>query len=292
MKASTLFGILCGILSIFGAFIWEGGTSNSLFLLPAMLIVFGGTFAAGLAGSSFEQFGKIPKVLKIVLSPPRYNLEEIANQIVGFAALARRQGILALEAQLGKVKHPFLKKLMEVCIDGADPDTLLDIIGKEMNYITQRHNSNINLFVKMGGYSPTMGIIGTVMGLIATLASAGKNPTELIHHIATAFIATMWGIFLANIVLLPIGDKLRTLHNEEMQVLQVMLDGVYAVLLGETPTVIRSRLASAFTLKEQANFLKKKEIIPKRIPFETKVPEPIIPSVPESQPVQQEVSLS
>jgi chemotaxis protein MotA len=251
MKTSTLIGILIGFVAIFGAFLWEGGVLETLFMWPAILIVFGGTFAAALTGSSFKAMLRIPHLINIAIFPPSYRIEEIINQIVEFSAIARRNGILALESKLGQVKHPYLRKLFTIAIDGADPDTLQKIAETEIDFITDRHNANIGLFVKMGGFSPTMGIIGTVMGLIATLASAGSEPQVLIHHMATAFIATMWGIFMANIVWLPIGDKLRGLHNKEMQILQVMLDGVYSVQLGETPSVIRAKLISAFPLSKQ-----------------------------------------
>lgn len=116
-----------------------------------------------------------------------------------------------------------------------------------------------------------MGIIGTVMGLISTLAAAGSDPTVLIHHIATAFIATMWGIFMANLVWLPISDKLRSLHSEEMQLLKVMKTaGVHSVQLGETPSVVRAKLMSALPLGEQMKFSK------------TTIPNPFFPPAPPS----------
>lgn len=270
MKLSTLIGIVIGLASIFGAFLWEGGSIDTLFMLPAMLIVFGGTLAAGMAGTSLNQMSKMPHLIWISFFPQKYDKEKIVNQIVIFSGLARREGILAVEKKLDEAEHPFLKKLFQICIDGADPDTLQSIVESEMSYITERHNANINLFVKMGGYSPTMGIIGTVMGLIATLAAAGEDPNTLIHHIASAFIATMWGILMANIVWLPIGDKLRTLHSDEIQLMQVMLDGVYSVQLGESPSVIRAKLTSAFPLSEQERITKKsqaefKAIFPEKI---------------------------
>jgi chemotaxis protein MotA len=258
MKASTLIGILCGFFAIFGAFIWEGGTIGALIMLPAMLIVFGGTLAAGLAGSSMEQMAKMPKLFYITVNPTHYNIGEIINQIVEFSIIARKEGILALDSKLVLVKHPYLRKLFQLCIDGADPDMIVKIVETDSNYISQRHSENSNLFIMMCGYSPTMGIIGTVMGLIATLAAAGSDPNILIHHIASAFIATMWGIFMANIVWLPIGDKLRNLHEQEMKLIQVMLDGAYAVQLGEMPSVIRAKLLSAFPLSEQERLEKER----------------------------------
>lgn len=251
MKKSSLFGIILGFVAIFGAFIWEGGTLKSLFLLPAMLIVFGGTLAAGIVGTNFKTIMNIPALIKRALYPPTYDKLEIINEILQLATQARREGFLSIESKLKDVKHPYLRKLFYVAIDGADPEMFQTIVTTELNFITERHNANIHLFVKLGGYSPTMGIIGTVMGLIATLAAAGSDPNVLIHHIASAFIATMWGIFMANIVWLPIGDKLKTLHDEEIQLMMVMVDGVYSVLVGEIPTAIRSKLVSVFPLSEQ-----------------------------------------
>jgi len=251
MKSSTLVGILIGFLAIFGAFIWEGGTLDALFMLPAMVIVFGGTLAAGMAGSSFQTVAKLPVLFKIAFFPKKYSIEKIIDVIADISAIARKNGILAIETKLKTIEHPFLKKLFQICIDGADPETLQRIADTEMGYITDRHNVFIGLFVKLGGYSPTMGIIGTVMGLISTLASAGSDPNVLIHHIASAFIATMWGIFMANIVWLPVGDKLKKIHNDEMQLCQIMIEGVYSVQLGETPSVIKAKLASVFPLAEQ-----------------------------------------
>jgi chemotaxis protein MotA len=251
MRYSTFFGILFGLLAIFGAFMWEGGTYDALILLPAMLIVFGGTLAAGLAGSSWQLMFKMPKLFLLAINPPKYDTEAIIKQIVEFAYIARKKGILALEPHMDLCHHPFLRKLFQLCIDGADPEAVTRIVDTEISFISERHNANIQLFSKMGGYSPTMGIIGTVMGLISTLASAGADPNVLIHHIASAFIATLWGILMANIVWLPISDKLTLMHSEEMQILHVMVSGVQAVQVGEMPIVIRSRLISALPLTRQ-----------------------------------------
>lgn len=260
-SSGTLLGIILGCLAIFGAFIWEGGTLNILFMWPAMLIVFGGTLAAGIAGTSLKQVRKIPLLIKVALFPRNFDSNLILEQIVEFAAIARRKGFLVLDDYMNQIKHPFLKKLIRICIDGADSDSLQKIVDLEVHYITERHNANIQLFVKLGGYSPTMGIIGTVMGLISTLAAAGSDPTILIHHIASAFIATMWGIFMANIIWLPLGDKLRTLHHEEMQLIQLMFEGTLAIQSGEIPSLIRARLAGAFPLSEQEEIMKRhKEI--------------------------------
>lgn len=258
MKANTLIGILFGLVAIFGAFLLEGGSYGSLFMLPAMLIVFGGTLAAGLAGSSWETMSRMPRAFKIAIFPPKYDTIKIINQIVMFAGMARREGLLILEKQMDSVAHPYMKKFFRVCIDGADTESLKQVYEAEVNSISERHSKLILLFNKLGGYSPTMGIIGTVMGLISTLAAAGSDPNVLIQHIASAFIATMWGILMANIVWLPIADKLQAIHNDEMYLLSVIMDGVLSVQMGEPPTVIQNKLASALPLVEQEKFMIRK----------------------------------
>ncbi len=256
MKISTLLGIVLGTLAIFGAYVLEGGEFGALFIIPAMIIVFGGTFAAALSGTSFEHVLRIPQLFGIAFFPRKYDTLHIINQVVYLSTISRRDGILGLEKHLDEIHHPFLRKLFESAIDGAAPESLLQTAETDIEFMTERHNSNIGLFTKMGGYSPTMGIIGTVMGLISTLASAGSDPNILIHHIATAFIATMWGIFMANIVWLPIGDKLRSLHNQEVSLMRIMFIGVHALLLGETPNVIRAKLLSTMPLSLQSAIMR------------------------------------
>ncbi len=257
MSSSTLIGIVIGISAIFGAFLWEGGSTHSLFLLPAIIIVIGGTIAAGLAGSSFAQIKRIPKLIEITFSDHNTDIEEIISQIVAFSAISRKDGILSIENRLNSIENPFLRKMIQVIIDGADSQGLTNISDSEIMHINERHQANISFFTKLGGYSPTMGIIGTVMGLISTLASAGQDPQVLIRHIASAFIATLWGIFMANIVWLPIADRLKNLHNEELQEYQVMIDGCFAIASGETPSMILSRLVGFFPLSKQEEVYKR-----------------------------------
>ncbi len=255
MRNSTLIGLALGCIAIFGAFMLEGGSLSSLFLLPALLIVIGGTFAAAIIGSSLSHIARLPRLIALALFPANYDPVRTIDLIVGFSVTARREGLLALERRLANLEHPYLRKLFQYAVDGVDPQSLRQLAENELYFIGERHQTNIQLFVKMGGYSPTMGIIGTVMGLIATLSAVGGDPGELIRHIASAFIATLWGIFMANLVWLPLGDKLRTLHEQEMQVLHMMVEGVVAVQLGEIPSVIRAHLISVLPIEEQQRYL-------------------------------------
>lgn len=275
MRNSTLIGLLLGFTAIFGAFLLEGGAFSALFVLPALIIVLGGTLAAAIIGSSLQHIARIPQLIALAMFPPQYEPVELINTIARFSAMARREGILSLEKHLKDIQHPYLRKLFQFAIDGVDPQTLQHIADNELYFISERHQTNIQLFVKMGGYSPTMGIIGTVMGLISTLAGVGGDPNDLIRHIASAFIATLWGIFMANIVWLPLGDKLKTLHEQEMQHLQMMVEGVGAVLSGEVPSVIRAHLIAILPLQQQQELAK----APLSTPPPPKTPAPKIPVV-------------
>jgi len=257
MKSNTLYGILLGALCIFGAFILEGGSYLALFTIPPMIIVVGGTLSATLAGTTVSTFLRIPKLILISLRNPKSDMVSIIDQLVEFNALVRREGYLALRDRLYTVEHNFFRKMLRLSMDGMTMETINKIATSEMNYTSERHHQHISLFKKMAGYSPTMGIIGTVIGLITTLASVTSNPAELIQHIATAFIATLWGIFMANVVWLPIAERLHTLHNEELRLMTLVLDGITSIHAGVTSTVIRAELVGVLPSNEQDAMLSK-----------------------------------
>jgi chemotaxis protein MotA len=140
-------------------------------------------------------------------------------------------------------------------IDGTDADMLEDIARLEMKLVQERHLANAAIFNKMGGYAPTMGILGTVMALIMTLANAGSDPDLLIKNIATAFIATLWGVLSANLIWLPIGDRLKECHLEEKHMMEISLEGTVALLSGEIPSVLKARLVGMLPQREQRDLL-------------------------------------
>ena len=251
LDIATVLGLMLGVVAIFGSFLWEGGNLEGLLLPPAMLIVFAGTFAAALTGTSLKTFLSMGKMLKLVMFPPTYAMHDAINTLVRFSTIARKDGLLALEKELSKLDNLFMRKILRFAIDGTEPEILRSLAETEVNYVTERHSQSASLFQKMGGYSPTMGIIGTVMGLIATLASAGDDPDTLIRHIASAFVATLWGVFMANIVWLPIADKLKHIHNEEYLFMDMIVEGILAIQAGEIPSVIKARLNSMLPAAEQ-----------------------------------------
>lgn len=245
----TIGGLLLGFASIFGSFTLEGGSAGALILLPAMIIVFGGTFAAALIGTTFKKFSSFWRLILLVVKPPKYDVIKTIEELVTFATTARKQGLLVLEKDIEKIENRFLRKLLQMVIDGTESEDLRSVAEMEVHYLAERHGQGSGLFQRMGGYSPTMGIIGTVMGLIATLASAGDDPNVLIRHIAGAFIATLWGVLMANLVWLPIADKLKQIHAEEQFMLEMNIVSVLSIQRGESPSVIRSKLNSMLPQK-------------------------------------------
>ncbi len=251
LDIATMGGLFLGVVSIFGSFVLEGGSVGALMLVPAMIIVFGGTFGATMIGTSMKSFTGIGKLIAMALFPPQFEVKEAIEKIVKFSTIARKDGLLALEKELDKVENPFMKKILRFAIDGTDPEVLRSLAETEVVNAAQRHAKSSSIFQKMGGYSPTMGIIGTVMGLIATLAAAGEDPNLLIHHIASAFIATLWGVFMANVVWLPISDKLRHVQGEENLFMEIIVEGILSIQVGEIPSVIKAKLNSMLPSSQQ-----------------------------------------
>lgn len=251
LDKATVIGLSLGVIAIFGSFLWEDGKMAGLLMPAAMLIVFAGTFAAALIGTSLKTFLGMGKLLQLVLFPPQFAVRGAIETIVRFSTIARKDGLLALEKELSGIDNAFMKKILRLAIDGTEPETLRLLAETEVNYVAERHAHGAALFQKMGGYSPTMGIIGTVMGLIATLSKAGDDPDTLIRSIGGAFVATLWGVFMANLVWLPIADKLKHIHNEEYFFMDLIVEGILAIQAGEVPSVIKAKLNSMLPATEQ-----------------------------------------
>jgi chemotaxis protein MotA len=254
-KTSTIIGLLLGIFSIFGSFLWEGGAFEALFLIPPLIIVFGGTFSAIIIGFGLDKFRNILNLIRLAYFPKKYNLKGLINNLVDFSIISRKEGLLSVEKRLNRLDYVFPRKLIKYVIDGTDADSIQNLASLEMKAMQERHYSNIFIFTKMGGYAPTMGIIGTVMGLIMTLAHAGGDPNSLIKNIASAFIATLWGVFSANILWLPIGDKLKKCHQEEKNMMEISLEGILALQSGEIPSIVKARLTSLLPQREQIKMM-------------------------------------
>ena len=250
-KIGSLNGFLLGILSIFGAFLIEGGSLKALFLAAPLIIVFGGTFAAVIIGFGLEKVANIFTFIKIAYFPRKYDLNNLIETFFDMSVKARREGLLVLEKDLDRFEFPFPRKLLRFAIDGTSPESIETMAQLEIQAMQERHFSNAFIFSKMGGYAPTMGILGTVMALIMTMASGQNDPNLLIKGIASAFIATLWGVLSANLLWLPIGDKLKKCHLEEKHMMEISLEGALALQNGEIPMILKARLAGMLPQKEQ-----------------------------------------
>ena len=254
-KYGALFGLLLGLSVVFGSYLMEGGTPEALFLLAPMLIVFGGTFAVTIIGFGLDEFLKIFTLIKIAYFPTKFDNKKLINVYYELAVKARKKGLLSIEEEINKLEYTFSKKLIRFLVDGATVETLENIALLEMRIMRERHFSNASIFSKMGGYAPTMGILGTVMALILTLANVGSDPNVLIRNIASAFIATLWGVLSANIFWLPISDKLKECHLKEKHMMEVALEGTLGLMSGEIPLVVKTRLISLLPQQEQKELL-------------------------------------
>jgi chemotaxis protein MotA len=243
MDIATIAGLIIGFGAVLVSFVMEGGHLSSILQLPAILIVVGGTIGASIITTSVKTITNIPNLLRLALFSNQTNPLRTIDNIVGMSEKARREGILGLENDLKNIKEPFFRKAIQLVIDGTEITALKSILETEIAYIEERHKRGILFFQKMGGFSPTLGIIGTVLGLIQTLGNT-ENADRMAQAIAGAFIATLWGVALANLCYLPLGDKLKMRHEEELANLDLVMEGVISIQSGDNPRVVRTKLLS------------------------------------------------
>lgn len=243
MDLATILGITLGVSSLIIAFILEGGRIGMLIAVPAAIIVFGGTLGAVMAGFSLGELMLIPKLFKVILFSKPIDERALIEQIVELAEKARREGLLYLENHLREIESPFLRKGIQLIVDGTDPELVQNIMQIEMYAMQERHKVGQELFSQAGGYAPTMGIIGTVMGLIHVLGSL-STPESLGPAIAMAFTATLYGVSSANVIYFPIAARLKGLSAKEETAYQMMIEGLLALQAGNNPILIRERLTA------------------------------------------------
>jgi chemotaxis protein MotA len=252
MKAATAIGIGTAILGLLMGSMMEGTSPAAFFNIPAMLIVFVGTFGATLAGSTVEQMKKIPALYKKAISPDKPDLSSQLELLVGFAERARREGLLALDDEVAELEDAFTKKGLQLVVDGTDPELVREILENEIDGMASRHHHGSQPFDKAGGLAPTLGIIGTVMGLVHVLQNLAQ-PATLGPAISGAFIATLFGVASANLVFLPVGTKLKLLSAEEVELRTMTLEGILAIQAGDNPRVVADKLLSFIPPAERAS---------------------------------------
>src|SRR5919202_3080142 len=243
MKAVTAIGMGAAIVGLLLGSSMEGTSPASFMNIPAMLIVFVGTFGATLAGSTMERIKLIPTLYKKAISPDKPDLSSQLELLVGFAERARREGLLALDEEVQQLEDPYTRKGLQLVVDGTDPELVREILENEIDGMCSRHHHSAMPFEKAGGLAPTLGIIGTVMGLVHVLQNLSQ-PATLGPAISGAFIATLFGVSSANLVFLPVANKLKLLSAEEQELRTMTLEGILAIQAGDNPRVVANKLPS------------------------------------------------
>ncbi|MBP2642427.1 MAG: chemotaxis protein MotA [Firmicutes bacterium] len=251
MDFVTALGLIIGIGALLVGVLVEGGHLSSLVSLPAFIIIFGGTFGATAIGFTLKDLKNIPKLLRIAFFEEDIDTSSLIKRLVSFAETARREGLLALEDDLSLVEDKFLRKGMQLVIDGTDAELVRNIMETELAFIQERHQKCASIFDAAGGYAPTMGIIGTVMGLVHVLGNL-KDTDALGPAIATAFLATLYGIFSANIFFLPISAKLKNRSAAQIVVYEIALEGILSVQAGDNPRIVEEKLEAFLAPSDRA----------------------------------------
>jgi chemotaxis protein MotA len=236
--------VLLGLAGVIGGLLLEGGTVSQILQPTAAMIVFGGTAGAVLVQFPLAVvFTAVGRGLAGIFSEPRISLESIIDQLVNYANTARRRGIASLDDELPDVQDPFMKKVLTLAVDGTEPQELRKIAELELDNELEREERFPQVFESAGGFSPTVGIIGAVLGLIQVMQHLDKLD-EVGRGIAVAFVATIYGVGAANLILLPVAGKLRIRLREEQVQKEMVLEGVIAILGGMNPRMLRNSLRS------------------------------------------------
>jgi chemotaxis protein MotA len=241
MDIGSMGGIVLALAGIFVGMMLEGGSIAQIAQPTAALIVIGGTAGAVMLQFPMNIFlAACRNIVKVFLHKGG-NAEVVLEQLVVFAIKARRSGIVSLDGDLDKVTDPFLKQALMLAIDGTEPDQVRKIMQLELDNKSEIEEAIPAVFEAAGGYAPTVGIIGAVLGLIQVMKNL-DNITEVGRGIATAFVATIYGVALANLICLPAAGKLKFRQREEIMQREMMLEGVISILEGMNPRMIETKL--------------------------------------------------
>lgn len=236
-----MVGIMMALVAILGGNILEGGHTSSLVQLTAFVIVGGGTLGAVMVQTPIRTFVRSMKIAAWVLIPVKLQPEEAADKIVNWSNIARREGLLGLEAIAEEEPDPFARKGLQLLVDGSEPEVIRSILEVEIDSKEHQDIQAAKVFDGMGGYSPTIGIIGAVMGLIHVMNNLA-DPSKLGGGIATAFVATIYGVGFANLLFLPMANKLKSQVHSQTQFREMIVEGVISIAEGENPRNIETKL--------------------------------------------------
>ncbi|MEQ7919500.1 flagellar motor protein [Xanthomonas sp. WHRI 1810A] len=241
MDVLSLIGIILAFVAIIGGNFLEGGHLGALLNGPAALIVLGGTLAACLLQTPMSAFKRAIQIFGWILFPPRIDMPGGIDRVINWSLTARKEGLLGLESIADSEPDPYARKGLQLLVDGAEPEAIRGIL--EVDFITQetRDIQAAKVYESMGGYAPTVGIIGAVMGLIHVMGNLA-DPNQLGSGIAVAFIATIYGVASANLLLLPVANKLKAVAIRQSRYREMLLEGLLSIAEGENPRSIELKL--------------------------------------------------
>lgn len=241
MDKLSFAGLVIGLVAILGGQVLEGGHVSSLLQPTAFLIVVGGTLGAVLLQTPFVVFKQGVSMATWAFKPPVIEQKRIIDQVMQWSQLSRREGLLALENFVPAIKDPFTRKGLQLLVDGADPERIRSLLEVDVDCFEEAHKQAAKIWESAGGYSPTIGILGAVMGLIHVMENL-SDPSKLGAGIAVAFVATIYGVGSANLLFLPIANKLKQLVQEESVQREMYIEGLCAIANGENPRIIEAKL--------------------------------------------------
>jgi len=241
MDLATVIGLLLGFGAIFGGALIEGLHITALIQPTAALIVLGGTFGAAFVSFPLPSVIKAFKDVKIAFLPPKVDHETVVKDIINYATKARRNGLISLEQEAQSAKDPFIKKGISLVVDGIDPQKLRETLEADIMAYEDHTKHSVEFYESAGGFAPTIGIIGAVLGLIHVMSNL-SDTSKLGAGIAVAFVATIYGLMIANIICIPIGTKLKIRMKEEILRRVMILEGLIAIQNGENPHFIEQKL--------------------------------------------------
>ncbi len=241
MDITSLIGMILGILAVVGGAQLEGLPISSIVQPTAFIIVIGGTIGAIMLQSTMEDMKNAIKGLPVVFMGVKENPQETSELLVRLALKARKEGILALQSDIAAIDDPFLKKGLELMTDGTDPHLLRELLETELGFYEEEVTNSAKVWEGAGGFAPTIGIIGAVLGLIHVMRSL-DDPSKLGAGIAVAFVATVYGVGAANLIFLPLGGKLKGKRRVTIRTREMMIEGILSIQAGESPNFISEKL--------------------------------------------------
>ncbi len=257
MDITTLIGIVSGVGMVLIAIFMGGGLS--IFInVTSMMITMGGTIGATLINFPFSKVIGVASVVKNAFFHKEIPPDEVIKSLVGFATIARREGLLALEEKISTIHNSFLLKGIQLAIDGTPLETIRDILRTDIDYLESRHKIGQDIFTAMGTYAPAFGMIGTLIGLIQMLRKL-DDPSKIGQGMATALITTFYGALFANLICLPIAGKLKIRSEEEIFSRELIIEGILSIQSGDNPRIVEEKLKAfiAPRLREKIKVEKK-----------------------------------